>query len=163
MKQWMTVSLTALMVSLAILVGCSEKAEEATKKATDTAAEMKKEVKETTQKAKKSAEEKMESAAAWTKEKMTAYTGEMKEKLGNLSSQFDDLNAKAGMLGTDAKQKFQEQFAAVTEKKEAVAKKMEELDSATGDSWEKAKQELDKLMAELAQLYDNIKKGFSAS
>lgn len=163
MKQMTTVIIMALAVSFAMIIGCSEKAEEVTQKAADTATEMKKEVKETTEKAKKAAEEKMESAAAWTKEKMTAYTGEMKEKLGNLSSQFDDLNAKAGMLGGDAKQTFQEQFAAVTEKKEAVAKKMEELDNATGDSWEKAKQELDKLMAELAQLYDNVKKGFSAS
>ena len=105
----------------------------------------------------------MESAAAWTKEKMDAYTGEMKAKLGNLDSQFDDLSAKAGMLGADAKQKFQEQFAAVTEKKEAVAMKMKELEGASGDSWEKTKQELDKLMAELTQLYDNVKQGFSAS
>ena len=40
---------------------------------------------------------------------------------------------------------------------------MKELQSATGKAWEKAKQELDKLMAELAQIYEYIKKEFSTT
>ncbi len=82
----------------------------------------------------------------------------MQQQLGNFDTQFEELSAKAGSLGEDAKEKFQGQFAALTEKKEAVAMKMEELQGAGGEAWEKAKQELDKLMAELAQLYEDIKK-----
>jgi hypothetical protein len=40
---------------------------------------------------------------------------------------------------------------------------MDELQEASGEAWVKAKQELDKLMAELSQLYENIKKDFSTT
>jgi hypothetical protein len=41
--------------------------------------------------------------------------------------------------------------------------KMVELKHLSGDAWQKAKQELDQLMAELAQSYENFKKNVSGS
>lgn len=152
---WM--SIVALLLGLALLNGCGEKAEETGKKTGEKTQVTKEVAKETTEAAK----ETMESAVAWTKEKMDAYAGEMKEQLGKFETQFDELSAKAGNLGDDAKEKFKGQFAALTEKKEAVAMKMEELQGASGEAWVKVKQEIDKLMAELAQLYENIKKDFA--
>jgi uncharacterized protein (DUF3084 family) len=51
----------------------------------------------------------------------------------------------------------------ISTKKEAVAKKMQELQGASGAAWEKAKQELDKMMAELEKLYEDMKKDFSTT
>jgi uncharacterized protein YdeI (BOF family) len=152
MKRLTWMPLMALLLGLAILIGCGEKAEEAAKKVSD-------KTQQTTEAAKKT----MESATAWTKDKMNAYVGEMKEQLGKYDTQFEDLSAKAEKLGDDAKEKFKGQLAALTEKKGAIAKKMEELQEASGEAWVKAKQELDKLMAELSRLYENMKKDFSTT
>jgi uncharacterized protein YdeI (BOF family) len=152
MKRLTWMPLIALLLGLAMLIGCGEKAEEAAKKVSDKTLQ-------TTEAAKKT----MESATAWTKDKMDAYVGEMKEQLGKYDTQFEDLSAKAEKLGDDAKEKFKGQLVALTEKKEAIAKKMEELQGASGEAWVKAKQELDKLMAELSQFYENIKKDFSTT
>jgi hypothetical protein len=40
---------------------------------------------------------------------------------------------------------------------------MTELQGASGEAWTKIKQELDKLMADLAQLYETIKKEFGTT
>jgi uncharacterized protein YukE len=94
---------------------------------------------------------------------MDAYAGEMKSQLGKLDKQFEELGAKAEKLTGESKEKYQKSAAAVTEKKEAISKKMTELQGATGGSWPKIKQEVDKLMTELGQLYENIKKEFSTT
>lgn len=156
MKHIVWMPLVALLLVSALLNGCGEKAEQA-------AQEMKNEAQEASQDATAAAKQKMDSAAAWTKEKIDAYLGDMQKQLGNFDTQFEELSAKAGSLGDAAKEKFQGQFAALTEKKEAVAAKMEELQGASGDAWEKAKLELDALMAELGQLYENLKKDFSTT
>jgi uncharacterized protein YukE len=83
--------------------------------------------------------------------------------MGKLDKQFEDLGAKADKRAGDSKEKYNKNAADVTKKKQAIAAKMKELEGASGDAWEKAKQELDKLMSELAELYENIKKDFSTS
>jgi uncharacterized protein YukE len=84
----------------------------------------------------------------------------MKGQLDTLDQQYEDLSGKVGVLGDAAKEKFQDQLAAFSEKKEAAAAKMEEMKGLSGDAWESAKQELDQMMTDLAQSYENIKKGF---
>jgi hypothetical protein len=69
--------------------------------------------------------------------------------MGKFDTQFGKISKKAESLSEDAKEKFKGQFAALTEKKEAVARKMQELQGAGGEAWENAKQELDRLMVEL--------------
>jgi hypothetical protein len=51
-------------------------------------------------------------------------------------------------------------LATFSEKKEAAAAKMEEMKGLSGDAWESAKQELDQMMTDLTQSYENIKKEF---
>jgi phage-related protein len=155
MKHSMGMSLIAVVLGLAMLIGCGEKADQA-------AQDVKKGVKAATEAAKEmgtAAKETVESTAAATKEKMDAYLGDMKGQLENLDSQFEDLGDKVGVLGDSAKEKYKDQLAAFSVKKEAVAAKMEEMKGLSGDAWEKAKQELDQMMGELTQSYENIKKG----
>lgn len=152
MKRSVSSPLMVLLVALVFLFGCGEKAQDTAKK-----------VGEKTQAATEAAKKTAESAAAWTSDKMDAYAGEMKKKLGDLNTQLEELSGKAQNLSEDAKVKYKEQLAALTEKKDAVAKKMEELQGASGEAWVKVKQELDALMAEMVQLYDNIKKNFTTT
>ncbi len=159
MKRLIGVSLITLGLGLALLIGCGEKADQATQ-------DMKKEVKAATETAKEigtDTKEAVDSSVAVTKEKMNAYIGDMKGALGNLDTQFEALSGKVGILGDTAKEKFKDQFAAFADKKDAVATKMDEMQGLSGEAWEKAKQELDKLMAELTQSYENIKKEFSGT
>lgn len=148
MKRKIWMAFLALLLGLVMLNGCGEKAENAAKQ-----------VGEKTQAAK----ETMESAADWTKDKMDAYMGETNEQFSKFGNQLEDLSAKAESLGDDAKESFKGQLAALTEKEAEVSNKMEELQGASGDAWVKAKAEMDKLMAELAQLYESIKKDFNIS
>ena len=142
----------ALLLVLFFFNGCGENADETKKKMSDK-----------TQQATEAAKETVASATAWTKDKMDAWTREVKDQLGKLDTQFEDLSAKAESLSDDTKKKFKDQFAALTEKKDAIAMKMEELQGASGDAWVKAKQELDKMMNELVQLYEKMKKDFSTT
>ena len=149
-KNWMP--FMALLLGLVMVNGCGEKAEKAAKQVSDK-----------TQAATTVAKETMESAADWSQDKMNAYVGEMSEQMSKFGKQFEDLSAKAESLGDDAKQSFKEQFALLTEKEAAVSNKMEELQNASGDAWMKTKAELDGLMAELAELYESLKKEFNIS
>ena len=69
MKRLIWIPLMALLVGLAILIGCGEKTEYAAKKVSDK-----------TQQATEAAKETMDSATAWTKDKMDAYVGKTKEQ-----------------------------------------------------------------------------------
>ena len=149
-KIWMP--FMALLLGLIMVGGCGEKAENAAKQ-----------VGEQTNAATKAAKETMENAADWTQDKMDAYIGEMNEQFSKFGNQLEDLSTKAENLGDDAKESFKGQFAALTEKEAEVSNKMEELKNTSGDAWVKVKAELDKLMAELAQLYESIKKDFNIS
>jgi len=139
----------AIGLGLALLSGCGEKTEKAAK-------EMKEGAQETVR-------ETMESAAAWTRDKMDAYPSDMQKQLKNLDTQAEKLSVKAESLDDDAKEAFQEQLAAITEKKDAVAMKIKDLQGASGEAWEKAKQEVDELMTELAERYENTKRDLSES
>lgn len=157
MKRLMAIPVITLGIGLALLIGCGEKAGQATQ-------DKKKGVQKVTKTAKEmgtKAKEAMESGAALTKEKMNAYLGELKGQLDNIDTQVGELSGRTEMLGDATREKFKEQLAALTEKKEAAAMKMEELQGLSGEAWEKTKQELDKLMVDLTQSYENIKKEIS--
>jgi len=150
MKRLTCITFGTLLLGFAILNGCGEKAEEATKKT-----EIK--AKEITDAGKQAAEESVKSAVSWTKDKMDTYVGEMKEQLGKFDKQFAEYSAKAEKLSSEGKDKYKKSAAAAAEKKELIATKMKELQGASGEAWVKIKHELDKLVAELEQLYETIK------
>jgi len=150
MKRLTCITFGTLLLGFAILNGCGEKAEEATKKT-----EIK--AKEVTDAAKQAAEESVKSAVSWTKDKMDTYVGEMKEQLGKFDKQFAEYSAKAENMSSEGKDKYKKSAAAAAEKKELIATKMKELQGASGEAWVKIKHELDKLVAELEQLYETIK------
>jgi TolA-binding protein len=159
MKPLIGIGFMALAVGLFLIVGCGEKTEQATE-------DVEKEVTDTTEAAKElgtEAKEAMESAAALTGEKVDEYLAEMEGQMQEIDAKIAELDEKTEMLGDEAKENFQEQIEALDEKKESIAAKMEEMKSLSGEAWEKAKQELDRLMAEFTQSYENIKKTFSGT
>lgn len=152
MNRRILMTLMVLLLGAVMFAGCGEKSEKAAQQ-----------VSEKAESATQAAKETMESAADWTKDKMDTYLGDIKEKFGTLGQQVEDIGAKAESLGDDAKARFNEEYSQLTEKKAAISDKMEELQHESGDAWLKTKAELDKLMAEFAQLCEKIKKDFNIS
>jgi len=152
---WLNLIVVGLMIIM--ITGCSdkssekaaEKAKEGAKAVTEKTGEMAKEAVEETKEA-------VATAANWTKEKMDEYLDKMGEQLNGFNDKFKDLAAKAEGLTGDAKEKFKEQFAALTEKKDAAAKEMEALKDTSGDAWTAAKERFETVMKELKELYDKM-------
>jgi len=152
---WFKLIIVGLMII--ILTGCSDKSQE---KAAEKTKEGAKAVTEKTgEMAKEAVDETKEAVATatnWTKEKMEEYSGKMGEQLNGFNDKFKDLAAKAEGLSGDAKEKFKEQFAVLTEKKDAAAKELEALKDTSGDAWTAAKERFETVMKELKELYDKM-------
>jgi ABC-type transporter Mla subunit MlaD len=99
-------------------------------------------------------------AADWTKEKVDEYLTKTGDVLSGFDTNFDDLAKKAEGLSGEAKDKFKEQFAALTDKREAALKELEGLKSSSGDAWVAAKDKFEELLQEMKELYDKIKSDF---
>lgn len=155
-----------IVAGMMLAVGCGEKTEEqnATQKAAEEAKEGAKAVAEKTgEVAKAAVEEGKEAASAavdWTKEKMDEYLGKMGEQLNGFTDKFKDISAKAEGLTGDAKTKFDEQFVALTEKKEAASSALDALKGSSGDTWTAAKEKFDTIMTELVALYEKMVASF---
>ena len=152
---WLNLIIVGLMVVM--VTACSDKstekaaeqAKEGAKAATEKTGEMVKEAAEETKEA-------VETASNWTKEKMDEYLGKMGEQLNGFNDKFKDLAVKAEGLTGDAKEKFKEQFAALTEKKDAAAKEMEALKDTSGDAWTVTKERFEAVMKDIKALYDKM-------
>lgn len=159
---WLNLIIVGLMVVM--VTACSDKS---TEKAVEQAKEGTKAITEKTGEIAKEAAEKtketVETATNWTKEKMDEYLGEMGEQLNGFNDKFKELAAKAEGLTGDAKEKFKEQFAALTEKKDAAAKEMEALKDTSGDAWTAAKERFEAVMKEIKELYDKMIAGFAGN
>ena len=126
-----------------------EQVKEGAKAVTDKTGEIAKDATEGTKEA-------VATATNWTKEKMEEYLGKMGKQLDGFNDEFKDLAAKAeGLTGT-AKEKFDEQYATLTEKKDSAAKEMEALENASGDAWTAVKERLEAIMKEIKELYDSM-------
>jgi altronate dehydratase len=159
---WLKLILVGLMIIMG--TGCSdksqekaaEKATEGTKTVTEKTSEMAKEALDETKEA-------VATATNWTKEKTEAYSAKMGEQLNGFNDKFKDLTAKAEGLSGDAKEKFKEQFAVLTEKKDAAVKELEALKDTSGNAWTAAKERFETVMKELKELYDKMVAEFTGN
>jgi hypothetical protein len=87
---------------------------------------------------------KVEDAAAATtaaaRAKRDEFAGEMTRRLDALNVKYDDLKDRAARAGGQVQEDLQQQLAEVKVKRDAAAKKLDELKQATADRWEKLKQ-----------------------
>ena len=81
-----------------------------------------------------------------------AYVSKMKQRLDKWNAKMDALEAKAHKANADTKVKYQEQLIALRAQRQEGEKKLEEIKSASEDSWEHLKAEA-----------ENIRKAFKDS
>ena len=78
-----------------------------------------------------------------------AYKEKMEAQLKEWSSQINLLEAKMENLTADMKVKWAEEVKELRVKQQAASDKMEELDTASDESWEQAKATADKMWSDL--------------
>jgi len=78
-----------------------------------------------------------------------AYKQKLKADLNEWGAQINLLAAKADSAGADAKLQYAKDLDSLREKQHHAAEKMKELESASGDAWEKVRHTADSLWDEL--------------
>jgi predicted RNase H-like nuclease (RuvC/YqgF family) len=134
------------------LSGCGEKDQPQSKSETVSGDDVKKEVKEA-----------YEATKAYTQEQMQAVREQMETRLDEYGKEIDQLQANVEKLGGDAKEKAEEQLAALRQKRDAVAEKVKELGSSSGNAWEQLKAGIDAAMEDLGNAYKKAADEFSKS
>lgn len=81
-----------------------------------------------------------------------AYKQKLEANLNEWGAQINLLAAKAESAGADAKLRYSKDLDALRDKQRQAAEKMKELESASGDAWEKVRHTAD-------SLWDEIKAG----
>ena len=134
------------------LVGCGDKDQPEGKSETVSSDDVKKEVKEA-----------YEATSAYTEEQMQAVRKQMETKLDEYGKEIDQLQAKAEQMKGEAKAKAEQQLSALREKQDAVAEKVKELGSSSGNAWEQIKSGVDAAMEDLGNAYKKVAAEFSDS
>jgi predicted RNase H-like nuclease (RuvC/YqgF family) len=134
------------------LSGCGDKDQPQSKSGTVSSDNVKKEAKEA-----------YEATKAYTQEQMQTIRKQMQTKLDEYGKEIDQLQAKAEKLEGDAKAKAEQQLAALRQKRDAVAEKVKELGSSSGNAWEQVKAGIDAAMEDLGNAYKKVVAEFSNS
>ena len=134
------------------LSGCGDKDQPQSKSGTVSSDNVKKEAKEA-----------YEATKAYTQEQMQTIRKQMQTKLDEYGKEIDQLQAKAEKLEGDAKAKAEQQLAALRQKRDAVAEKVKDLGSSSGNAWEQLKAGIDAAMEDLGNAYKKVVAEFSKS
>jgi chromosome segregation ATPase len=141
-----------LLLILVALPGCGEKEQTQSKPATVSKEEVKKEAKEA-----------YDATKAYTQEQMQAFRDQTETRLAQYKKEIDQLQAKAEILGGDAKAKAEQQMTALRQKRDEVSEKLKELSSSSGNAWEQVKSGIDAAMEDLGNAYKKAAAAFSKS
>lgn len=82
-------------------------------------------------------------------ETKNAYKQKLEAELSEWKAQLNLLAAKAESAGADAKLKYAKELDALHAKQQQAAKKLDELEEASGEAWHKVKDSADKLWVDL--------------
>jgi hypothetical protein len=86
-----------------------------------------------------------------------AYEKSMQERLGKLGAQLDELKKKADVKKGRAEAQMKVQLAEAEKKRQAAARKLEELRLASKDSWKKFSAEAEKAAKDFEQAFERAK------
>lgn len=82
------------------------------------------------------------------------YEQSMQQRLGKLGAQLDELKRKADADSARAEKQFKAHLAEAEQKRQAAAKKLDELGRASRDSWRKFSTEMEKAAREFERAYE---------
>jgi TolA-binding protein len=135
MKTWTGFILVIAVAALFLSSGCAEKEE-------TTAGDVKREAKEAVDTAKK-----------YTDEQRAKYVSEMKDKLESYDKDIEDLENQAREIKDETRVEMEQRVQDLRKKRDAMARSLEEMSSASGDAWAELKKGMDKAMDEISEAY----------
>ncbi len=104
------------------------------------------------------AEEKIKDAADAITEAAKAqrdeYAREMSKRFEELNAKYDELKVRAVKAEGQAKQDLEKKLAVAKVKRDAAAKKLDELKEAGADRWEKVKEGVGNALDDLKKVFD---------
>jgi chromosome segregation ATPase len=148
------IMLTAFF-GLAFLVACGDQKEAEKSKTEVTSADVKKEAKEAMETAKTYAQQQKEEYLQQIEAKMKEYDREMQELLAKAQSGATDLKE-------ESKAQFDQSMEELRNKKEAAAKKLNEINSESGEAWKDIKSGMESAMDELSKAFDRARSHFKS-
>lgn len=92
--------------------------------------------------------------------KRDEYVRALQLKLEEWNMEIDLLSEKAGRLAADAKNEYQEQIAALQEKRETARLKIEEIHHAGEGAWEDLKSGVELAWSALSEAIDSARSRF---
>jgi hypothetical protein len=98
--------------------------------------------------------EAMESAGEFLDEGQKEYQEAMAVELAGMDKMIEGLKIKSQAAENEKKAEYQAMIQELTEKRDAIQKKMEGLKEASGDTWQDIKNELDAAMEDLKKTYN---------
>lgn len=104
------------------------------------------------------AKEKIRDAAEATTEaaqaKRDEYTRAMSKRLDELNLKYEDLKDRAGKAEVQAKKSLEKKLDEAKVKRDAAAKKLDELKAAGADRWEKVKEGVGSALDDLKKVFE---------
>jgi F0F1-type ATP synthase membrane subunit b/b' len=139
-----------LLLALGALPGCGEKEQTQSKPANVSKEDVMVKAKEA-----------YDTTKAYTQEQMQTFREQTETRLAEYKKAIDQLQAKAEMLGGDAKAKAEQQLTALRHKRDEVSEKLKGLSSSSGNAWEELKSGIDSAMEDLGNAYKKAAAEFS--
>lgn len=88
------------------------------------------------------------------------YVAQMKAKIDEWNAEIDELEAKSRKAEAQVAQKYNQQVAALKAQRDDACRKIEEIQSATNDSWENLKAGAERVSADIAHTLRETKSAF---
>ena len=140
---------------LVFLVACGDQKKAEKSETAVTSMDVKKEVKEA-----------VETAKSYTQQQKEEYLRQIDAKIKEFDREMQELLAKAQSGATDLKEEGKAQFDQSMEelrnKKEAATKKLNEINSASGEAWKDIKSGMESAMDELSKAFDRARSHFKS-
>jgi uncharacterized coiled-coil DUF342 family protein len=88
------------------------------------------------------------------------YVAQMKAKIDEWNAEIDELEAKARKSEAKVRQRYMEQVAALKAKRDDASRRIQDIQSASGDAWENLKGGVEKVSADIANTLKETKTAF---
>ncbi|MGJ3247157.1 MAG: hypothetical protein ACFE0I_13935 [Elainellaceae cyanobacterium] len=100
------------------------------------------------------AQEAVETAGAYTLEKRQDYQEKIESQLNEFERRIDELQAKAETAEADAQQKLNDEIQSLKEERDAIARQLTDLKTASSDAWDELSSGIDRAMKDLQRSYE---------
>jgi predicted RNase H-like nuclease (RuvC/YqgF family) len=114
----------------------------------------------TSQEVKKEAREAYETTMVYTEQKKEGYQKQIEAKLKEYDRKIEELEARAKKLKKQAREEINKEIRMIKKERQDLARKAEEMKTASGKAWEDIKAGVDKAAADLEKAIGKASKHF---